>query len=57
MKNKSKKYAVLANGDFISNTYAVSEEKAINNVRYNMFVKAGAWYLVPKIYEFEAIEI
>lgn len=57
MKKKNKKYAVLSNGNFISNTYAVSEEKAINNVRYNMFVKAGAWYLVPGFYEFEAIEI
>lgn len=54
---KSKKYAVLANGTFVSNTYAVSESKAINNVRYNMFLKAGSWFGVPKISQFEAIEI
>lgn len=45
----------MCNG-YSERTRAVSAEKAINNVRYRMFLKAGNWYGVPRASEFDAVE-
>lgn len=57
MKNKKKTFAVMLNGKFVMNSTAVSADKAINNVRYRMYQKEGAWYNVPDFIEFDAVEV
>lgn len=57
MKNRKKKFAVLLNGDFLMNTVAVSYEKAINNVRYRMYLNEGTWFNIPRVEEFDAVEV
>ena len=57
MKNKKKTFAVMLNGKFVMNSTAVSADKAINNVRYRMYQKEGAWYNVPDFSKFDAVEI
>ncbi len=36
-------YHVYLDGKFIADTYAVSEEKAVNNVRWNHFISCGIY--------------
>ena len=57
MKNKTKKYVVMLNGNFCMNTRATSPEKAINNARYRIYLEKKGWWDVPSAEEFDAVEV
>lgn len=52
-----KQYVVTSEDGEEFLTFAVSPEKAINNIRYRMYMDEGCWYKVPDFDTFEASEL
>ena len=51
---KKKCYLVMRGGKYEAKTWAVSEEKAINNVRYNRYISQGIYEYAMD--DFDAVE-
>lgn len=52
---KKKCYLVMRDGKYEAKTWAVSEEKAINNVRYNRYISQGIYEYAMD--DFDAVEM
>lgn len=53
-KLKKKCFLVMHNGEYVAKSWAVSPEKAINNVRYNNYIKQGIYSY--SMDDFDAVE-